>query len=63
MIDIRFRKCCEDCSRIWVKEDTLRGDTATIVQIGCEHMEVCGKYKAEAEYVVLECVEPKEGRG
>lgn len=54
MIDIKFKKCCDDCPYrdIYVNETELVGDRQVIMKcstIGCNHELVCKEYR-ESEY-------------
>ena len=50
MIAVLFRECCEECPHIRVDYETNSGGVAPLTTvIGCEHMNVCGKYQEAKE--------------
>lgn len=54
MIDIQFKKCCENCPEIIVNDEMMimqncMGESATMVVIRCAHQIVCAEYKNQPE--------------
>ena len=57
MIDIKFKKCCEDCPEIDLTYDCdivdMMGRKKAFTTIGCSHAKVCARYISENNNAVI----------
>lgn len=50
MIDIKFKKCCENCPTILVDySETIVDGCNTYTRIECAYHEVCEEYREQSE--------------